>query len=567
MNFEYLRNETIGYGSYLEGPFGKKLITYADYTASGKSLRFLENYYLKLQETYANTHTEDDYTGKKMTQLYADAKNKIRSCVGANENYCVMATGTGATGAIEKLSKILGVYKTPQYLESKEQYLSTAQVKINTRDAVNKFDEAFSKTSPVIFISSYEHHSNEIQWREGHAEVVKIGLTKEGLFDLEALKQKVSLPQYKNRLKIGSFSAASNVTGVKTPIYDVARIMHNNGGYVFFDFAASGPYVDINMTKDAESYFDGIYLSMHKFIGGPGSAGLLVMNRALYNHSIRPCSIGGGTVKYVTDDDVAYNKTIESREDAGTPGIMQVIRAAMALEVKDAVGVEDIEAQEEDYIKRAFKELNDIEQIEVLGNHDPKNRLAILSFNVRYKEGYLHHGFVTTLLNDLFGIQSRAGCACAGPYGIELLNISSETVEHHKKALNAEINAMKPGWTRVNFHYTLDEATFNFIIEAIRFVATFGHEFLDQYSLSCVEGSWSYKGTKRTEEERLSLTDALLMKRGSLKTRKKSFDKMYTKYLKDAYAMRLKLSSNTDNHTLFGRESMQEIAWFYHVAM
>lgn len=559
MNFNYLRNETIGYGSYFDGPFGKRLITYTDYTASGKSLKFLENYYIKLQETYANTHTEDDYTGRRTTQLYHDAKRKIIDCVGANENYKLFSVGTGTTAAIEKLSKIIGIYRNPE----REHAVNDN----NTMDEANNNSHKKNSTqnhSPVVFISSYEHHSNELMWREGNAEVVKIKLTNEGLFDLEDLKVKVSHPAYKNRLKIGSFSAGSNVTGLKKPVYDIARIMHDNKGFVFFDFAASGPYVEINLTYDDEAYFDGIYLSMHKFLGGPGSSGLLIMNKGLYNKNLRPCAIGGGTVKYVTHDDHVYLDDIESREDAGTPGIMQTIRSAMALELKDAIGIKEIEKKENEYIKRGLEALGEMENVVILGNCDHKNRLPIISFNIKYKDGYLHHGFITNLLNDLFGIQARAGCACAAPYGFKLLNIDNETVEYYKKALDADVTAMKPGWTRLNFHYTLDEATFDFLIEAIRFVANHGHEFLHLYKLSYKESSWSYRINQKKEISYLSLTDALTMKKNNLKPNSKIYKREYKKYLKNAYKLLRELEMKTDDHVLFGKDDLSEIAWFYH---
>jgi len=566
MDYTYLRNETMGYGNYMEGPYGKRLITYADYTASGKSLRFLENYYLKLQETYANTHTEDDYTGRLTTQLYKDAKAKIRQCVGANENYSVLPSGMGATGAIEKLSKILGIYMTPEFWRKRNEFIRKRFLDINNLKAVILHDEAFRAERPVVFISSYEHHSNEVQWREGFAEVVKIGLDSNGLFDLNDLVEKVSDPRYKNRMKIGSFSAASNVTGLKTPVYEVARLMHKYDGYVFFDFATSGPYVDINMTKCKETYFDGIFLSMHKFLGGPGASGLLILNKALYCENNAPTTGGGGTVKYVTEDAHEYVVDQEEREDAGTPGIMQVMRAAMVLELKDAVGVDNIEHIESEYIKRAFDELSGVDNLVILGNQDPNNRLAILSFNIKYKKGYLHHGFVTTLLNDLFGIQSRAGCACAGPYGIKLLDIDEERVEKYKEAIRAEIGPMKPGWTRVNFHYTLDEATFSYIIEAIRFIANFGHQYLEDYKVNCVDGRWVNKKSETVENAKLSLKDALLLKRANLKTKNKNFKTQYTKYLKYAYKTRPGIACMTSRHELYGNEAMSDIAWFYHAA-
>lgn len=565
MSLDYLRYETIGYGSFMNGPYGKRIITYADYTASGKNLKFLENYYLKLNEIYANTHTEDDFTGKSITELYRDAIHKIKKSVGANSNYSVFSTGTGATGAIDKLTKILGVYKTPEYWRKRNEYIEKAGFSEGEKAIIRNFEENFNAKRPVVFISAYEHHSNEIQWKEGYAEVVKIGLDNDGLFDLDSLKKHVSNPKYKDRMKIGSFSAASNVTGIKSPVYEIAKIMHKNGGFVFFDYASCAPYVEINMTKDHESYFDGIYLSMHKFLGGPGSTGILVLNNELYNSSNAPCTVGGGTVKYVTDDDHEYLSQLEDRENAGTPGIMQVIRAAMAFELKDVIGVNNIEYTESMYIKKAFEELGKVGNIEILGNNDPNKRISIMSFNIKYKDGYLHHGFVSTLLNDLFGIQSRAGCSCAGPYGVKLLNIDKDRVEKFKEVIRAEINSMKPGWTRVNFHYTLDMATFDYIISAIKFIAEYGHEFLGEYSINCIEGSWKHKDTEWSEPAKLSILDALVLKKNNLKINKKSYKRYYKRYLGYAYKKRNMIKTNNEKHSLYGKADLPDIAWFYHV--
>lgn len=542
MNFDDLRYDTIGYGCFMEGPYGKRLITYADYTASGKPVGFLENYFLKLGETYANTHTDDDFTGRYTTQLYLDAKEKIRKCVGANEKYCVFTVGTGATGAIDKIIKILGIYKTPEYFRKRNAYIEMSEKKnTDKKGFIISYENKFEQERPVVFISSYEHHSNEIQWREGYVEIVKIGLDQNGIFDLQSLKRKVNDAKYRNRIKIGSFSAASNVTGLKSPVYEIAKIMHQSGGYVFFDYAASAPYVEINMTKDEKSFFDGIYVSLHKFIGGTGATGVLILNRDLYNGHNVPCSTGGGTVKYVTNDDVEYLTDYEKREDAGTSGIMQVIRGAMALELKKLVGVNDIEKIEKDYVNKAMNELKTENNIEILGNKNPDKRLAILSFNVKYENGYLHHAFVSTLLNDLFGIQSRSGCLCAGPYMINLLDINKEDVNRYTEAIDSGFEIMKPGTSRVNFHYTLDKQTFYYIISAIKFVANYGYLFLKEYKMNCEKGTWIHKSMSSCDTVKLDIQNALSLERKKIKKRKKNYKSYYKKYMRYANKKRLTL--------------------------
>jgi selenocysteine lyase/cysteine desulfurase len=329
-------------------------------------------------------------------------------------------------------------------------------------------------------------------WRESVAEVVVIGLTPSGEFDLKDLETKVASPAYKGRLKIGSFSAASNVTGIKSPVYEIAKIMHANGGYACFDFAASGPYVDINMNKDKESYFDAIYLSMHKFIGGPASSGLLVLNSRLYDIYNKPTIAGGGTVDYVSASGYDFSKVVEERERAGTPGILQILRASLALELKDKIGIETIEKIEHEYISHVMTKLMKHHRIEILGSKDPLKRVSILSFNIRYEDGYLHHKFIARLLNDLFGIQSRAGCACAGPYGHELLHIASEVSSKYREIIKSGINALKPGWVRVNFHYSMSQEAVDYVTDAILFIADYGYLFLQEYQMHMASGLWTH---------------------------------------------------------------------------
>lgn len=545
MDFSYLRKETIGYGSVMHGPFGKRIVTYADYVASGKALRFIEKYCMELMETYANTHTLDNYTGLRTMALYNDAKKKIRNNLKANEHFLVLPTGSGTTAAIEKLSKILGIYRTP----------------------MAKDKQKIDPNRPVVFISSYEHHSNELMWREGNAEVVKIGLTDDGEFDLKDLIKQVSSVKYRDRLKIGSFSAASNVTGLLTPVYEISKVMHSNKGYVFFDYATAGPYVEINMTRDECSYFDGIFLSTHKFLGGPSASGLLVLNKNLYPKECAPTVSGGGTVTFVTNDDHRYIYDKETREDAGTPAIMQTIRAALALEVKDLVGPIEIEKKESKYIHKAMSELKTVPNIEILGNKDPSKRLAILSFVIKHDKGYLHHGFVARLLNDLFGIQSRAGCACAGPYGIELLDIDDGTVNKHKEVIQAGIDAMKPGWTRLNFHYTMQDEMVEFIIEAIKFVAYFGYNFLCLYELDCVTGQWKFRDQNEEESHKLSILTAINSKGLPSKLRLKQSKRHYISYIKKAHKLREKLDDDRFKPKLYGAQTMADIAWFYHAEL
>ncbi len=471
-----LRNEIIGNHKEIQTPYGKRLITYADYTASGRTVNFIEKYLLTLQESYANSHTEDSYTGKAMTTYVHQAENRIKALLNATDDHYVIPVGTGSTGAIQKLCEILGLYVPPKL----DHYLKNAL-------------KGYLEQVPVVFIGPYEHHSNDLIWRESIAEVVTITLDAQGGIDLNDLKSKLALPQYKNRLKVGSFSAASNVSGVKSPLYEIAKILHSNDALACFDFAASGPYVEINMNYSDVSYFDAIYLSPHKFLGGPGSSGLLVINKKIYDKHMAPTVAGGGTVDYISSFGYDFTSDPESREKAGTPGILQILKACLAMELKAEIGIEKIDTIERQYIAIVMGHLAENSNIEILGPHDPNKRISILSFNIKYKDHYLHHRFVSRLLNDLFGIQSRAGCACAGPYGHALLGIDRNTSETFRNFISNGTHSLKPGWVRVNFHYAMSSEQVKFIIDAINFIADYGYLFLQDYQLDCKSGAWMPK--------------------------------------------------------------------------
>jgi selenocysteine lyase/cysteine desulfurase len=499
LTLDFLRTQTMGNCYKFKTPFGVRYMTYADYIASGRNLKFIEDYLLNIQEAYANTHTEDDITGKSTTELLHLAEEYIKKACGGNKNTRVISTGTGATGAIKVLQEILGIHIPPVTKDALKNYLdgmrndSLEPSELENFDSyLDRFTEYFDSQKPVIFVSSYEHHSNEVTWREGFAEVVTVGLTPDGLFDLADLEAKVSDSRYAHRMKVGSFSAGSNVTGLRTPVYDIARIMHRHDGIVAFDFAASAPYIEINMNKDEQSYFDAIFVSPHKFLGGPGATGLLLFNKNIYRKDLPPTCGGGGTVDYVSPHGHDFTDQIEQREKPGTPGTLQVIKAALAFEVKETIGVEKIEELEGDFITRAMQRLGANPNVHILGNQDPDQRISILSFNIRHGDKVLHPKFVTRLINDLFGIQSRAGCSCAGPYGHALLNIGSDVSESYRCSITKGFNGVKPGWVRVGFHFTLSETDFDFIIKAIEFIAEKGYLFLPVYKFDVHSGTWSH---------------------------------------------------------------------------
>lgn len=490
----YLRQQIVGVDSTFETPFGERLMVYCDYTASGRCLRFVESYLQSLQRVYANTHTEDDITGRSMSQLLHEAEEAIKKSVNAGPNGRIIACGTGATGAIDKLQQIIGVALAPATRQNIDNMLNESDSGFDSE----AFRNLLNQRQPVVFIGPYEHHSNEVSWRQSLVKTVEVSMDASGNIDLAHLEELLQKPEYQDRLRIGSFSAASNVTGIRSDVPKISSLLHAYDAIACFDYAACAPYVEIDMNPvskgGGDSSIDAIYVSPHKFLGGPGSSGVLVFNERIYHRELPPSVGAGGTVDYVGPDDQDFISRIEEREKAGTPGVLQILKAAMVFQIKDRVGVDVINKREHELTRRALESWGDDENIEILGNPDASQRVGIVSFNLKdHKGNYLHHKFVTALLNDLFGIQSRAGCSCAGPYGHRLLNIDLETSERYRHAVQDGYCGMKPGWCRIGLHWVMDDAEADYVIEAVHFVARHGRRFLKLYNFDLCTGTWSHK--------------------------------------------------------------------------
>lgn len=473
--FQQFRKNIIGIDQEFETPFGKKKIVYTDWTASGRLYRPIEE---KLMNDFgpfvANTHTETTISGTAMTMAYHEAKHIIKHHVNANENDVLINTGTGMTGVVNKFQRILGL-KVPENLK--------------------EFMSLPKELKPVVFISHMEHHSNQTSWIETIADVVVIPATEDGLFCL--VEFRAMLEKYKDRsFKIASITSCSNVTGIKTPYHEVAKIMHQNNGVCFVDFACSGPYVAIDMHPDEESYLDAIFFSPHKFLGGPGTSGVLIFNKNLYHNNVPDCP-GGGTVSWTNPwGEHKYIDNIEDREDGGTPGFLQVIKTALAIQLKEQMGVKNILEREHEIVDYVFSELNNISNLKILANQH-QERLGVISFYI----DDLHFNLGVKLLNDRFGIQTRGGCSCAGTYGHYLLHVDKETSNDLVCLITSGDLIKKPGWIRMSIHPTTTSKEIKMVCDSIKALAKHHEEWSKDYEYNPATNEFVHKDATHLENK------------------------------------------------------------------
>lgn len=465
--FEKFRKNIVGIDAEITTPYGKKKLVYADWIASGRLYRTIEKRISDdIGPLVGNTHSESSATGKAMTAAYHLAQKAVKRHINANKDDVLIFTGAGMTSAIAKLQRILGL-KVPE---------QAVNYCVFSHGEYNACREIPNENRPVVFLTHAEHHSNHTSWFETLAEVVVLEPGADLKVDPDALRRQIT--NFRGRpLLLGSFTACSNVTGYMPPYYELARIMHENNGYCFVDFAASAPYVDIDMhPADPMEQLDAVFFSPHKFLGGPGSAGVLVFNRQLYKNET-PDTPGGGTVKWTNRwGGYSYFSDIEVKEDGGTPGFLQGIRAALAVRLKEEMGTENIQRREKELIDIVFRELSKVRGLHILADNI-NERLGVFSFYV----DKIHHNLVTKLLNDRFGIQVRGGCSCAGTYGHFLLNVDFRLSKEITDRIEAGDLSMKPGWIRLSLHPTMTVDELHFIIESIKEVVENAEEWSRDY--------------------------------------------------------------------------------------
>lgn len=464
------------YGRYgtVSTPWGSRPLVYADDTASGRGLMGVDTLLADaVLPYYANTHSESSFSGRHTTALRESARATIRSVVGASQEHCVIFTGAGATAAINLLARAMGLL-----------------------DSAVESSASVREQRPVVFIGPYEHHANELPWREANVDVVPIGFDADGHIDRDALAK--ALGEYASRpLRIGAFSAASNVTGLISDVTAISGLLKQYGALSFWDYAAGGPYLPIDMVDDD---IDAIFLSPHKFAGGPGAVGVLVAHKSLFRAS-RPVTIGGGTVTYVTPSSHHWRSDIQAREEGGTPNILGAIRAGMAFAIKKVVGQATIHRIEQDWRNHAISVFQTVPTLSVLGAGSSP-ALPIFAFTITapnniHRSGkcpqVLHYGFVAALLNDLFGLQVRGGCSCAGPYGHHLLKLGRAESQQLSDWVHQGWGCMRPGWVRFNLHWLMTEAEVDYVVQAVALVARDGWRLLPSYRLDPKTGVWRFR--------------------------------------------------------------------------
>lgn len=457
-HLEQLEHMMIGRGMAIDGPFGAKPLLYADYAASGRAVGPLEEYVLReVLPFYANPHTQASHCGSIINQLRSQARRAIARCCGASDEHQVIFTGSGATAGINKLAQLL----------------------------VREHD---SEERPLVLLGPYEHHSNILPWRESAAAVLELDEGDEGGPDLRQLEAILKGERGGRRI-IGAFSAASNVTGIVTDVSRVSKLLKKHDAFSIWDYAGGAPYLPI---RAAEDEIDALVISPHKFIGGPGSSGILIAKPSMFASS-KPSSPGGGTVSFVSPWSHHYFESLVAREEAGTPNAIGDIRAALALLLKAHIGHETIDAREQRFYQKALKAWRGHDRIELLGRPGAK-RLPIFSFRIRDgKGGLVHHQLVARLLSDVHGVQARGGCACAGPYAHRLLGLDRKVSECLQSRIEEGHELEKPGWTRVNFSYAMSDQEAETLIHAVIDVAERAPELVQDYECDMAEARFSHR--------------------------------------------------------------------------
>ena len=462
--FEPFRNQILGGNDKCTTPYGNFPVVYADWIAEGRLYQPIEeNIIHKVSPFIANPHSYSSYTGQNISEAYSEARRIIRKHINAGDSDILVTTGHGMTGALQRLIQILDL----------------------------RFD--LRNNRPAVFITHMEHHSNHTTWEQCGADIFIVPPDENGIPITEKLREMVD--KEKNRkILIGSFTGASNVTGIITPYHELASIMHSYGGLCFVDFAASAPYVNMDMNPPkGEEKLDAVFFAPHKFLGGPGSCGVLVFDKEM--HSGVPSLSGGGNVKWTQPTGgYGYSKDIETQEDGGTPAYLQTIRTALAIKLKEKMGVDNIKKREEELLKRALASMKKMPRVELLAcDKDGYDKIGVVSFNI----SGLHYNLIVRLLNDRFGIQTRGGWSCASTYSHYLFNLSKNDSNALVDRIESGDFTGKPGWVRISLHPTMTDADLDYCLKALDTICKKGDEWGESYSYNSSDNEYYPRGVDR----------------------------------------------------------------------
>ncbi|CAF2342856.1 unnamed protein product [Rotaria sp. Silwood2] len=529
---QYIEENIIGKDYVFQGPWGVRRMIYCDYTASGRPLQFIETYIkTHVLPLYGNTHSETSLCAQQSTKFREEARDIIKKSVNANENDVLLFTGNGSTGAIHTLV-----------------------------DTFDLHDENIRKNT-VVIISAFEHHSNILPWKEKDVEMIRIPTTQQGEFDIPVLEGYLRYYSKLNKRILCSFNAASNVSGILTDVDTISTLVHSYSGLVFWDYATAAPYVQINMNPSAFAYKDAIFISTHKFVGGPSTPGILIAKKYLFSLKA-PKACGGGTVNFVTRTCHEYNYDIETREEGGTPDVIGCIRAGLVFQLKDSIDPNYMQARENELVKRFYRHFKKTKTLILLGSQTAP-RLPIFSFLIYVPSvcKYLHHNFVCLLLNDLFGIQVRSGCACAGPYALDLLNVDDAKTDIYCLFMTEDVEArgndqivrtmmMKPGFTRFNLSYFANNDDIEYVLNAVKFIATEGWKFLPLYTYNPVTAGWTHRNGFQSAQSSL---EEITYKSGKMqyyRNKKEPISSREEKILSDPFRQAKQLAADAVRHAL-----------------
>ncbi|WP_439123618.1 aminotransferase class V-fold PLP-dependent enzyme [Marivita sp.] len=447
----WVRSGLIGDGIKIDGPFGPKPLVYADYVASGRALDQVEDFIrYKVLPYYANSHTQASYCGSYVTRLREAARSEVARMTGVGAGESVVFTGSGSTAAINRIVALLDIAR----LVAQGRRIS-------------------------VLVGPYEHHSNLLPWRESGGTVIEIPEGASGGPCIDALSRALDEAAGAD-LVVGTFSAASNVTGIVTDIDAITRLLKSRGALAVWDYGCGAPYMAMDMKSGTDAAKDAIVFSPHKFPGGPGASGVMIVRNAVVSRCT-PSLPGGGTVSFVSPWGHTYSDRIEAREEAGTPNVIGDIRVALAMLVKEALGQDWLDARQNHLRQRAEAVWSRNPRLQMLGLAQP-NALPIFSFRVRDGEGgYVHQQFFTRLLSDAAGVQARGGCACAGSYAHRLLHLDQTQSESLKRAISEGCELEKPGWVRLNLSALMTNEKADYVIQSVDALAFSASDYQSGY--------------------------------------------------------------------------------------